>query len=350
MQCVQERVQRPIVIYHPIFLEHDTGGHPERAARLVAIQEHLVSTGVWRQELVREPAAVPLDWLLRVHDAQYVRAVERFCAGGGGFLNLDTVVSPRSFDAALHATGAGLMSVDLLLASEPRSSFALVRPPGHHAEPSEALGFCLFNNVAVAAGYALERYGVQRVLIVDFDVHHGNGTQDVFYRDARVLYFSTHQSPLYPGSGRVDETGAGAGVGCNVNLPLPANTGDAGYLRTFREVLVPLARRWRPDLVLVSAGYDAHWREPLAEMRMSVSGYASLVAELRDLAQELCGGRIALLLEGGYDPRALALGVAATMDTLSYLAVDDPLGPAPGLGTEPDVSGIIATARRLHEL
>ena len=350
MDGVEEKLKAPIIIYHPVFLEHDTGRHPERAARLVAVQEHLVATDRWRIDTVLAPAPVSLEWLLKVHDAEYVRALERFCVDGGGSLDLDTVISPRSFEAALHAVGAGLLSVDLLLASKPRSSFALVRPPGHHAEPGEARGFCLFNNVAVAAVYALERYGAQRVLIVDYDVHHGNGTQDIFYRDGRVLYFSTHQSRLYPGSGRLDESGAGAGAGCNINLPLPAHTGDAGYLRSFREVLVPAARRWRPDLVLVSAGYDAHWRESLAEMRLSVAGYAALVSELWDLAEELCERRIAFLLEGGYDSQVLASAVAATLDICSGLTADDPLGPAPRPATEPDVSSVIATARRLHAL
>ena len=350
MGVVENTGRRPAIIYHPIFLEHDTGAHPERAARLVAIRQHLEAKGIWADDEVLRPGPVPLEWLFKVHDPKYVLALEAFCADGGGYLDVDTVASPRSYEAALHAVGAGLLGVDLLFASPPQPSFALVRPPGHHARSGEAMGFCLFNNIAVAAVYALERYGAKRVLAVDFDVHHGNGTQETFYRDPRVLYFSTHQSPHYPGTGRLEETGAGAGVGCNVNLPLPARTGDEGYLKSFREVLVPVARRGRPEAILVSAGYDGHWREPLADMRLTVTGFGAMVGVLRDLADELCEGRIAFLLEGGYDQEALALAVAATLDSAAGLPVDDPLGPPAWPSRESDLSAIIATARRLNAL
>jgi acetoin utilization deacetylase AcuC-like enzyme len=347
---VIERQSAPAIIFDPLFLAHDTGEHVESATRLVALEHALRGGGWWRPEAVLTPSPVSLEWLHKVHEPEYVASVERLCADGGGFLDLDTVVSPDSYAAALLAAGAGLLAVDLLLAAEPRSSFALVRPPGHHAERAKAMGFCLFNNVAVAARYALERHDCQRLLIVDFDVHHGNGTQHTFYADGRVLYFSTHESPLYPGTGHLHETGTGAGLGSTINVPLPAGTGDSGFLRAFREVLLPAARRFAPRLVLVSAGYDGHWRDPLAAMSLTIAGYGELVRMLRDLAEELCGGRLALLLEGGYDLAALAQGVVGSLNALAGRAVEDRLGPAPGLAQEPDVTNIISTARRLHAL
>ena len=348
--AVTQRERTPAIIYHPLFLGHDTGEHVESATRLSTLEQALRGSGWWRRDAVLAPSSAPLEWLQRVHAPSYIASVERLCSRGGGFLDLDTVVSPGSYRAAFLAAGSGLLAVDLLLASEPRPSFALVRPPGHHAERAKAMGFCLFNNIAVAATYALERYGCERLLIVDFDVHHGNGTQDAFYGDGRVLYFSTHESPLYPGTGRLAETGEGAGAGANFNLPLPAGVGDAGHLLAFQEVLLPAARRFRPQLILVSAGYDGHWRDPLAQMALTITGYGQLVGTLRDLAAELCDGRLALFLEGGYDLQALAQGVVGSLDALAGRPVQDSLGPAPWRAGEPNVASIVAPARRLHAL
>ncbi len=351
MLHVATKPGKPVIIYDPIYLEHDTGDHPERARRLSHTLEVLREKGLLDELGVLAPPPVQWEWLARVHRPDYIRFIERVCASGGGILTLDpTPVSTRSYEAALYAAGAGLLAVDLLCAAEPRPAFALVRPPGHHAVPDRALGFCIFNNVAIAATYALVHYGVPRVLIVDFDVHHGNGTQDIFYEEPRVLYFSVHQSPLYPGTGSVDETGAGPGEGTNVNVPLPPWTGDAGYLEAFREVLAPAAHRFRPTLILVSAGYDGHWRDELAAMRLSVAGFASLVEVIKGLAADLCEGRVTFLLEGGYDLDALAYGVAATLDVLLGGQVVDPLGPGPSGGRQADVSRIIAVARQIHGL
>lgn len=339
------------IIYHPVFLTHDTGAHPETAARLVRVEHYLRARALWTQDNQLTPSPAPERYLLGVHSAAYLRRLERLCSQGGGVLSPDpTIASPRSYEAALHAAGAGLTAVDLLCAPRPRRSFALLRPPGHHAERAEALGFCLLNNVAVAALYARQRYGVGRVLIVDFDVHHGNGTQNRFYDDGDVLYVSTHQSPLYPGTGALHDTGHGAGSGANVNLPLPPKTGEAGFARVIAEVVVPAARRFRPQLILVSAGYDAHWRDPLAELRLSVANYGALARTLGDLANELCEGRIAFLLEGGYDLEVLPLAVAATLDGLDGRPVADPLGPDPSPEPEADVAHLITTARGLHGL
>ncbi len=351
MLNVGAELGKPVVIYDPISLEHDTGDHPERAQRLTRTLEVLRERGLLDELDILAPSPVPWEWLAKVHDPDYIRFIERVCASGGGILTLDpTPVSTRSYEAALYAAGAGLLAVDLLFAAVPRPSFALVRPPGHHAVPGRALGFCVFNNVAVAATYALEHHGAGRVLIIDYDVHHGNGTQDVFYEDSRVLYFSVHQSPLYPGTGAASETGSGPGVGTTINVPLPPWTGDAGYLEVFREVLVPAARRYRPTLILVSAGYDGHWRDELATMQLSVAGFADLVEVVKLLADDLCGGRLAFLLEGGYDLDALAYAIAATFDVLLGRPIVDPLGPGPGGGRGADVSPAIAAARRIHGL
>ncbi|MHB1133059.1 MAG: histone deacetylase family protein [Chloroflexota bacterium] len=341
----------PAIIYHPLFLAHDTGAHPETAARLVRVRRHLEARGLWSANNEVTPGPAPEQWLLKVHSADYLRSLQSLCARGGGILTLDpTVASPRSYEAALYAVGAGLRAVDLLYGATPRPSFALVRPPGHHAERDQALGFCLLNNVAVAAEYARDRYRAERIMIVDFDVHHGNGTQNHFYGDGSVLYVSTHQSPLYPGTGLLQEIGQGAGRGANINLPLPPLTGDEGFATIVGEVLVPAARRFRPQLVLVSAGFDGHWRDPLAELRLSVKGYGAAVAVLCELAAGMCAGRIAFLLEGGYDLDVLPLAVAATLDVMAGQSVDDPLGPAPNPGVEPRLDTLVATARRLHAL
>ncbi|GAI04383.1 unnamed protein product, partial [marine sediment metagenome] len=210
------------------------------------------------------PRAASLEELSTVHSMGFISYIQAFAERGGGWLDADTVVSPASYDAALYAAGGAIKAVDGVLSGEVESAFALVRPPGHHALRWEAMGFCLFNNIAIAAKHALNSYRLERILIVDFDVHHGNGTQDAFYHDPSVLYFSAHQYPFYPGSGHFDETGAGPGEGYTVNVPLPAWCGDSEYLRVFEEILAPVARRFSPQLILVSAGYDAHWSDHIS--------------------------------------------------------------------------------------
>ncbi|MHB9091703.1 MAG: histone deacetylase family protein, partial [Chloroflexota bacterium] len=298
-----------------------------------------------------EPTPVPWQWLTQVHEPAYVRYLERFCGRGGGLLALDpTPASARSYNAALYAAGAGLLAVDGLFAPAPVPSFALVRPPGHHALPERAMGFCLFNNIAIAATYAIEEHGADRVLIVDYDVHHGNGTQDVFCADPRVLFFSVHEHPLFPGSGYAEDVGEGEGEGTTLNVPLPPGTGDDGYAAVFAQVLAPAARRFRPNLILVSVGFDGHWRDPLATLDLSVAGYAHLASVVKSLADELCDGRVAFFLEGGYDLDAMAYGVAATFDALLGRPVYDPIGPSPDRGRHPDIGRVIATARSIHRL
>jgi acetoin utilization deacetylase AcuC-like enzyme len=341
------------LIYDPTFLEHETGAHPENPGRLRAITTLLHEQGRWDTLTHLGAEAAPMAALTAVHDADYLGVIERLARDGGGMLTLDTVMSRRSFDVATLAAGAAIRAVDAVLAGETNSSLALVRPPGHHARPAHGMGFCLINNIAVAARHAVRQHGLDRVLVLDFDVHHGNGTEEIFADDPSVFYISTHQSPAYPGTGALEDVGSGAGKGFTLNVPLPENTGDAGYLRVFDEVFAPAVRRYRPELILLSAGYDAHWTNTryLASIRMNVtvSGFAAMVRRVQSWAEDLCDGRTAYVLEGGYDPTALAWSVLATLDVLAGLPTADPLGAAPD-AAEPDISGVIAAAREVHGL
>jgi len=249
----------------------------------------------------------------------------------------------------VRAAGGVLAAAEAVRDGRDRTALCLVRPPGHHASPERGMGFCLFNNVAIAARYAIEKHGLERVMIVDYDVHHGNGTQDCFYDDGQVLFCSTHAWPLYPGTGAIQEVGVESGYGLTLNLPLPHGTGDAGFQRCYEEVIVPAIQSFKPQLLLVSAGYDAHWADPLGPLALSVAGFARLTQRLVTLAEQLCGGRIVLVLEGGYDLQALSAGVLAALHVL--LGRDpghDPLGPA-NL-REPDLSALIGRVLQTHPL
>ncbi|HEV3001344.1 MAG TPA: histone deacetylase, partial [Solirubrobacteraceae bacterium] len=275
-----------VLLSHPSSLEHDTGAHPERAARLVAFEDELSARGGLGLARSSSPAA-SRELLELVHPAAYVDGIERFVAAGGGPLDVDTVCSPGSWRAALHAAGGAAAAVDLLLGGEASFAASVHRPPGHHAEAARAMGFCLFNNVAVAARRALSEFGVGRVLILDWDVHHGNGTNDVFHDTDEVLFVSIHESPLYPGTGPASDVGSGAGEGYTVNVPVPAGSGDETFVSLVSHVVTPLARAYEPGLVLVSAGFDAHSDDPLAGCRVSEEGFAAMAAEVRALAAEL---------------------------------------------------------------
>lgn len=339
------------LVYDSLYLEHDTGaGHPERSERLSAIVSSLHEAGLWQKLTQIEATDATLDDLELVHDESLIDAIHRFADAGGGYIDPDTVVSPRSYDIALRAVGGCLRAVDAVWSRRMGSAFCLVRPPGHHATPDRAMGFCLFNNVAIAARYSIAKYDLERVAIVDFDVHHGNGTQDAFYADPSVLYFSTHQYPYYPGTGHWQEHGAGAGAGTTLNVPLPAGCGDVEYRRVFAEIMTPALKRFRPQLMLISAGFDAHFSDPLAQMRLSARGYYDLASTLKSLADELCSGRVVVALEGGYDLTALAWSVRACVDVLlgNDLA-PDPLGIAPAVQT-PDIGPLIEAIKRHHDL
>ena len=308
---------RPLVLRHHSSVHHDTGDHPEHPTRITAI-EHELAARDWLGWEVRESTPVEGDALHAVHPARYVRAIDEFCAAGGGHLDLDTVVSTESYGAALHAAGGAVGIVDALVEGHAPVAASLHRPPGHHAEVSRAMGFCLFNNAAI------DGHGLERVLILDWDVHHGNGTNDIFHADPQVLFASIHQWPLYPGTGSMSDEGWGAGEGYTVNLPVPGGSGDALWCSLVEHVVGPLATAFAPQLVLVSAGYDAHADDPLAGCEVTDDGYATMAGSVRRMAESL-GVPVGLILEGGYDLGALARSVARTLEVLG--APDAPSAP-----------------------
>jgi acetoin utilization deacetylase AcuC-like enzyme len=329
---------RPLVLRHPSSLRHDTGAHPERAARITAI-EHELEGRDWLGWEVRESVAAERSLIEAVHPPGYVAAIEEFCAAGGGNLDLDTVVSRDSFEAALHAAGGAAEVVDVVLERRAPVAFSMHRPPGHHAEVARAMGFCLFNNVAIATRRAIDGHGLSRVLILDWDVHHGNGTNDIFHADPRVLFVSIHQWPLYPGTGGASDEGSGPGEGYTVNLPVPGGSGDALWCSLVEHVAVPLATEFAPELVLVSAGFDAHADDPLAGCEVTDDGYAAMAGSVRSLAESL-GVPVGVVLEGGYDLGALARSTARMLEVLG--APEAP--PAPDLAVHP---GATEAATRL---
>jgi acetoin utilization deacetylase AcuC-like enzyme len=310
---------RPVgFITDPRFLEHLTGpAHPERPERLGAITARVSESGLGSDltPIAAAPAGVP--WISEVHDAAYVERVRRACERGSPVLDsMDTGISERSYEAALLAAGAGLAAADAVASGRVGAAFAAVRPPGHHALRDAAMGFCLFNNAAVVARYLQRRHALGKVFIVDWDVHHGNGTQAAFYEDPTVFYFSIHQWPFYPGTGSARERGEGPGEGSTLNAPMPAGSGDDDYRRVFDQQLLPALRSFRPDAVVVSAGFDAHRDDPLAGMRLTEAGFASLTRTVLEAAGDLCRGRLVSLLEGGYDLDALAASVEAHLGAL----------------------------------
>lgn len=310
----------------PIFREHDSGpGHPERPERLDAVREGLRKHGLEGRLSVLTPRAARQEELLRVHTEAHLSRIAA-TEGKTVCFDLDTQAGPRSYAAALLAAGAVVDAVDRVLAGQIDRAFCLVRPPGHHAEADRAMGFCLFNNVALGAAHALAG-GLDRVMIIDFDVHHGNGTQAIFYPDPRVLYVSSHAFPFYPGTGALGEVGEGAGRGFTVNLPLPQGMGDPEYARVYREIVAPLGEAFAPELVLVSAGFDAYDGDPLAGMHLTERGYAELTAACLEVAAGSAKGRAVFVLEGGYDLDGLAASGAAVTDLLlggSHVPVAEP--------------------------
>ena len=305
----------PIFFSHPASAEHDTGSHPERRERIFAIESHLERTG-WFGFERRDSPRVARELLESCHDSGYVAALERLCAVGGGQIDDDTLVSQGSWEAAMRAVGGAVAVVDVLLSGEAPAAFSAGRPPGHHALRARAGGFCLFNNIAVAAIHALGAHALTRVLIFDWDVHHGNGTNDLFHSSPEVLYVSIHESPLYPGSGPASDRGSGAGEGFTLNLPVPAFSGDDTFCELVHSRVIPLARDYRPQLILVSAGYDAHAEDPLADCLVTDAGFATMTTAMRRLGEEL-EAPVGFVLEGGYELDALARSVAATLEALS---------------------------------
>jgi acetoin utilization deacetylase AcuC-like enzyme len=309
-------------VYHPDFLKHDTGQfHPESPDRLLAIEARIKKTGIHDQLINIEPPSIPRSnieqWIERVHRSAHVRRIqEKIPAAGQAYLDPDTPICRWSYQVAQLAVEGILLAADKIMSGDVAHVFCALRPPGHHAESNRAMGFCLFNNVAVCARYLQEQYKVKRIAIIDWDVHHGNGTQQIFYEDPSVLYFSVHQFPLYPGTGTERETGAAAGEGYTINCPLPAGQGDDRYVAVFEKTLVPALKSFAPDFILISAGFDAHRDDPLAGMNVTEEGFAEMSRIVKASADTGCQGRIISCLEGGYNLGALARSVEQHLITL----------------------------------
>lgn len=341
-----------VYVTHPRYAEHTLAGHVECAARIQAVWHELDKAGLSARMRPLTPTPADLDLVHAVHSPVYTQELRHITRSINQviLLNPDTYAGPASFEIALLAAGGAVSAVDSVLAGQAANALAVVRPPGHHATAANPMGFCLLANVALAAHHARRAFGLERILIVDYDVHHGNGTQDAFYDDPGVLFISTHQYPFYPGTGAFEDTGAGAGRGFTVNLPLPAGHGDATYSALCDAIIWPLAQRFQPQLIVVSAGFDAHWADPLGGMRLSLAGCAHFTRELIAMAASLCDGKIVFVLEGGYNLDALAHGVRNIAHLLlGDSAVSDPLGPA-APRAQPDTASIIAHARRTHNL
>ena len=314
----------------PLFLEHDTGpGFPESPDRLRWLTAHLDTLPLAGRllRLTPDEQIDPLPWIAKVHDRNYIESLRAACAAGETFMDgsSDSPISPRSWDAAVRAAGAVLTAVDAVMDGRARNAFAAVRPPGHHAMPDSAKGFCLFGNAAIAARYAQEKHGLARVMIIDWDVHHGDGTQEIFYDDPTVFFFSTHQYPFYPGpSGAAENTGRGTGKGSTLNVPLAAGSGDRAVLEAFDRELADAFRRFHPELIIISAGFDAHETDPLGGLGWTSAVYGELTRKIRALAREQGHERIVSVLEGGYSQEAMTAGVAAHLAALAEIKPPEP--------------------------
>jgi len=306
------------LIYDPAYLAHETGYHPESPRRLKVIAAALEADESLMARVERlAPSPASDEDILRCHSTRLMDQLRGLCERGAPFVDLDTVISPRSYEVARLAAGAAMTGVDKVFEGSASNAFAFVRPPGHHATSDRAMGFCLFNNAAIGARYAQAKYGAERVLIIDWDVHHGNGTQDIFYEDPSVFYFSTHQFPYYPGTGAKGETGHGRGEGTTLNIPLPAHTSAASHRDAFREALNIIERGFPPDLIIISAGFDSRIGDPLGNLMLEDGDFAGMTKEVMDLADRTASGRIVSILEGGYNLSTLGETVRTHVTALS---------------------------------
>ncbi len=332
------------------FDDHSMPGHPECAERLQVVRRRFSEEGVVDKAILVEPQPADIEAIRAVHAADYLTRLEESSHFHSiHMLGLDTYITPASYRLACLAAGATIEAADRVMTGRATNAVAAIRPPGHHATPTQGMGFCLINNVAVAARHLQRRHGVERIAIVDIDVHHGNGTQDVFYADPTVLYISTHQVPLYPGTGAMVETGDGPGAGYTINIPLRPGTGDRGYAQVLDAVIWPALERFEPQILFVSTGFDAHWRDPLANMALTLKGYDRLVRGLMRMAERVCNGRIVFVMEGGYDLEVLGCGwLNIVRALLGEREIDDPIGPMGGV--EADVSAIINRLIHIHKI
>ncbi|MBX3049221.1 MAG: histone deacetylase [Anaerolineales bacterium] len=340
---------------HPIAFTYPEGhqahhqpGHAERPERIEALQAALQAAGYWARGSLLSPIELDPSVLTAIHTPHLLASLPEYAQHHRPF-DEDTYLNPASWPLALRTAGAAAALAAAVWRREAAGGLALTRPPGHHATPERAMGFCILNNIALAAQHLLQHQGAQRLAIIDLDVHHGNGTQDIFYEREDVLFISSHQIPLYPGSGSLDERGRGPGDGFTVNLPLPPGSGDAAFRVAYDEIVPSLLDRFQPEMLLVSLGLDAHWQDPLAELRVSAAGYGAAVHSLQRWASQHCGGRIALILEGGYDLDGLAASSLCAVQALLGEEIRDPLGPGP----DPENDGwlpVFDQVRRLWNL
>jgi len=323
-------MSKTAVIFSPKYYQHNTGmDHPESAKRLSVIINELKrgKLSKYKNWQFAEPKKAHIEDIELVHNIEYIRFVETCCKSGGGLLDLeDTVASSESFEVALYAVGGTLKAINLVMEKKFENAFALVRPPGHHAQRFRTAGFCIFNNIAIAARYLLKKYDLQRILILDIDAHHGNGTQESFYETDKVLYISLHQDPrIFPGTGFVDEIGEGEGLGYNVNVPLPFRTSDQIYFKAVEEIVTPIMCQYKPQFILVSAGLDGHYTDPVASLSLSAVSYNEVYETIVKLASKICEGRLVLTLEGGYSLKfvgKLAAIAIAKMSRTPYTIED----------------------------
>jgi len=305
------------LVYHNDYLIHHAGAaHPERSERLESIINHLIKIKLLNQLVRIEPKSAEIDWVATIHTQDYIDSVKQACEQGVSHLDADTGICSDSYRIALLSAGGAMAAADAVINKKIDNAFCAVRPPGHHAEKNRAMGFCLFNNIAITARYLQRHYKLEKVLIVDWDVHHGNGTQNAFYDDPTVFYFSIHQWPHYPGTGLQTERGIGEGEDFTLNIPLSGGHGNEDYVKAFENQLIPAAKNFKPGFILISAGFDAHYQDPLAGMQLTEKGYGQLTKIIIDLADEFCDGRIISLLEGGYNLEPLARSVAAHIEVL----------------------------------
>lgn len=337
------------ITFDPIFLKHDQPGHPENAKRLESIIFGLQEKRLLEKVKHINSRSAEIDEIAICHKKEYVEYVKEFCEKGGGYFDPDTYSNQHSFTAAATAVGSSIDLTKAVINGELKNGFALLRPPGHHALANRSMGFCLFGNIAIAAKVTLTQSGVSKVAIVDFDVHHGNGTQALIGDDPNILFISSHQYPFYPGTGSSREIGTGAAEGTIVNIPLQAGVGDEGFKIVYEKIVIPSLERFKPDIILVSVGYDAHWDDPLANLNLSLTGYNWISQELIKSAEKICNSKIVFFLEGGYNLQVLSDGVANTIRGLLGIEFfEDPLGKPND--EEPDIERVINELIRIHRL
>jgi len=337
------------LVYDTVYLDHETGNHPEKASRLSHTYNVLKKAGVLENLLMIKPRPAGTDEVALVHNEEYINKVRDFSNRGGGSFGSDNSGSSGTYEAAIYAAGGTLTAIEAVLGKQVESVFALVRPPGHHATQGQAMGFCFFNNVAIGARYAVKRYGLRRVLVIDWDEHHGNGTEQIFYSDPSVLYFSVHRDWSFPATGLADRTGQGSGEGYNINVPLPRRSGDADYEYVFRQILVPVAEAYRPELVLVSAGMDCHAKDPIGQMSVTSGGFLKLAEMACEIACDCCNGALVAVLEGGYNLNALAEGVFAVIHTLNRWEKQKTRALESNLPVKNTVKGVVNNVKAIQK-